>query len=45
MYNRKFNIHKDFSALNEMENLILPLVKNEEVKNYIRKTFFNQFKQ
>lgn len=45
MYNRKFNIKKDFTALNEMENEILPQVENETVKNYIRTTFFNQFKK
>lgn len=44
MYNRKFNVKKDFSSINEMENVILPMVKNEEVKNYIRKIFFNQYK-
>jgi hypothetical protein len=44
MYNRKLNIKKDFIALNEMENVILPKVKNEYVKNYIRKIFFNQYK-
>ena len=52
MYNRKFDIKKDFSALNELENKILPLIKNE-VKNkesellirmYIYKIFNNQFK-
>lgn len=45
MYNRKFDIKKDFSLLNEMENVILPQVKNENVKNYIRKIFNNQWKQ
>ena len=45
MYNRKFNIRRDFSELNEMQNVILPKVKNEDVKNYIRKIFFNQYKK
>ena len=45
MYNRKFDIKKDFYDLNEMENKILPLVEKEEVKNYIRKIFDNQFKR
>jgi hypothetical protein len=53
MYNRKFDIKKDFTELNELENKILPLLKNE-VKNkeselllrtYIQKLFFNQFKK
>ena len=36
MYNRKFNIKKDFSELNELENVILPQIKNDEVndRNY-----------
>jgi hypothetical protein len=45
MYNRKFDIKKDFQELNEMENVILPQVKNENVKNYIRKIFINQWKE
>lgn len=52
-YNRKFNIKKDFSELNELENKILPLIRNE-VKNkesellirmYIYKIFNNQWKK
>jgi hypothetical protein len=52
MYNRKFNIKKDFSKLNELENTIMPIIrsmKNEEEKeileNFVRKTFDNQFKK
>ena len=52
MYNRKLDIKKDFHALNEMENKILPLIneiedeqKREVVKTYIRDTFFKQFKK
>jgi len=33
MYNRKFNIKKDFSELNEMENVILPLVDKMTYEN------------
>lgn len=44
MYNRKFNIKKDFSELNELENEILPQIQSEEVREYIRKIFFNQYK-
>lgn len=33
MYNRKFNIHKDFSELNDMENKILPLIDKMELKD------------
>jgi len=52
MYNRKFDIRKDFSAINEWENKIRPIVNNMENKeeseileNYIIKIFFNQYKQ
>jgi len=52
MYNRKFNIKKDFHALNEMENEILPIcneIKDEgernALKSYIRKIFDNQYKK
>ncbi len=51
MYNRKFNIKKDFHALNEMENEILPICneiadegEQNALKNYIRKIFMNQYK-
>lgn len=51
MYNRKFNIKKDFHALNEMENKIMPIanqIKDEgernALKSYIRTIFKNQFK-
>lgn len=44
-YNRKFNIKKDFSQVNELESKILPQTESEEVKEYVRKIFFNQWKQ
>jgi len=44
MYNRKFNIKKDFSELNRFENEIPPKVKNDEVKEYLINVFFNQWK-
>lgn len=45
MYNRKFNIKKDFQELNELENEILPLIESEKAKNYVRRIFNNQYKQ
>jgi hypothetical protein len=45
MYNRKFNIKKDFHQLNELENEIMPLIESEKVKNYVRRIFNNQYKQ
>lgn len=53
MYNRKFNIKKDFHELNHLENVILPMVKNEVknkenellIRTYIQKLFFNQYKK
>jgi len=52
MYNRKFNIKKDFHELVELEHKIFPLLeeikddeKKELLKNYIRKIFDNQFKK
>jgi hypothetical protein len=51
MYNRKFNIKQDFSKLNELENLIIPLLNKVEedqrdmLKKYVRETFKNQWKQ
>ena len=52
MYNRKFNVKKDFSALNELENQIMPIVgkiknpkEKERLKEYIRSTFNNQWKK
>ena len=50
MYNRKFNIKKDFSNLNEMENQMFPIIdklngENKSVlKTYIKKIFLNQYK-
>jgi|AntDeeMetagen681_2_1112603.scaffolds.fasta_scaffold51467_2 hypothetical protein len=51
MYNRKFDIRRDFSKLNEFENTIMPIVRkvqNEEEREvltvYLRKIFNNQFK-
>lgn len=35
MYNRKFNIKKDFKELNYMQNTILPLIDNMDYKNAI----------
>lgn len=52
MHNRKFDIKKDFLELNEMENEIFPMldeIKDEEkreiLKDYIRDSFFKQFKK
>jgi hypothetical protein len=32
MYNRKFDIKKDFKELNELENTIIPLIDKMEYK-------------
>jgi hypothetical protein len=52
MYNRKFNIKKDFYELNKLENVIIPIIrdiKNETEKailsEYVRKIFDNQYKK
>lgn len=53
MHNRQFNIKKDFHELNELENKILPMIKNEVknkesellIRSYIYKIFMNQFKR
>ncbi len=52
MHNRKFDIKKDFSELNELENVIMPIIRkidNAEDKMllsvYIRKIFNNQYKK
>lgn len=52
MYNRKFNIKKDFYELNRMENKIFPLLDKIEdtdekttIKNYVRELFHNQYKR
>lgn len=51
MKNRKFDIKKDFSELNEMENEVLPMLdeikdehKKQVLKEYIRTIFMKQFK-
>jgi len=50
-YNRKFNIKKDFSEVNEFENVIIPMIKNscnidaKKLEDYARKIFFNQWKK
>jgi hypothetical protein len=51
MYNRKFNVKKDFSELIELEHKIMPIIreiKNDDQKlllsNYVRKIFNNQYK-
>ena len=52
--NRYFNISKDFTALNNFENEIMPIINEakfnskedkEKVINWSRKTFFNQWKK
>lgn len=52
MYNRKFDIKRDFSAVNEMENKVLPMLdeikdqqKRDTLKNYVSIIFFNQWKK
>ena len=54
MYNRYYNIKKDFSKVNEFQNYILPKIDSADwikqddkqiVKDYIRKIFFNQWKK
>ena len=52
MYNRKFDIQRDFSAANEMENKIFPMLneikdqhKRDTLKNYVRIIFNNQWKK
>jgi hypothetical protein len=32
MYNRKFDIKRDFTAVNELENTIIPLIDKMEYK-------------
>ncbi len=51
MYNRKINSHKDFGLMLELENEMMPIIdqiknadEKEKLKNYVRKTFLNQFK-
>ena len=54
MFNRYFDISKDFHALNDFENEIMPIIneakfnsKEDKAKviNWGRKTFRNQWKQ
>ncbi len=52
MYNRKFNIRRDFSEVNKMQNVIFPMIdeikddeKRKILKQYVRDTFFNQWKK
>lgn len=52
MYNRKFDINKDFDELNELENRIMPIIRKiqdedekEVLTEYIRKIFNNQWKK
>ncbi len=52
MYNRKINIKRDFSEINEMQNKVLPMLdeikdqhKRDTLKNYVRIIFFNQYKK
>ena len=52
MYNRKFNIKIDFDKINKLENVIKPLIETipnekdkEDVMNYVREIFYNQFKK
>ena len=54
MKNRYFDIRKDFGELNDFENYILPKIEGADwktkeemsiVTDYIRKIFFNQWKQ
>ena len=52
MYNRKFDIHRDFHELNEFTNRIMPIVRKiqdedekEVLTNYLREIFNNQWKK
>jgi hypothetical protein len=49
MNNRKFDIKKDFAALNELENEIMPILDkaddSEKLKAYVRRIFSNQWKR
>jgi len=52
MYNRKFDIRRDFSELTKLEHEIMPIIREieseeerEKVSNYLRETFFNQWKK
>jgi len=52
MYNRKFDTHKDFHELVELESEIMPKIRRIENKedreilqSYVRKIFDNQWKK
>jgi len=52
MYNRKFNVKRDFSKINELENKVFPIVrkiKNDKdakfLESYLWELFNNQFKK
>ena len=54
MHNRYLDIKRDFSEVNEFQNYILPKINDADwlkkedkqiVEDYIRKIFFNQWKQ
>jgi len=53
MYNRKFNIKKDYDKLLELEDAVLPLLRSvvkddaahDALRDYIRRLFNNQFKK
>lgn len=52
MYNRKFDTHRDFHELNELENRIMPIVRKihdedekEVLTAYLREIFNNQWKK
>ena len=54
MFNRQFNIKKDFSSLNELENEIYPKIRNatfksvedkKQIIDYIHKIFNNQYRK
>ena len=52
MYNRKFDIKRDFAHLNELENRIIPIIRGVEreadrvnLEAYVRRIFNNQYKQ
>ena len=44
MYNRKFDIRKDFKELNDLENEIIPLIDKMEYKNALNEDE-NKYKQ
>jgi hypothetical protein len=44
MYNRKFDIKKDFKELNDLENEIIPLIEKMDYRNALNDEE-NQFKK